>query len=193
MLRNTLSVLCLFATAGFVAAAEKKDEGSAVTGKFKSYANGKLTIMAGKSGQEKERTFDVLGDTKVNEDVVGVKKSFLAKNTFSELTRDADVTVHLDNQGKVSNIFVDRNNVITGRFKDYSGNKLTVMAGKPGHEKEMTFNVLPETKVDEIRDGAKKSFLAKNTFKEIDHNAEVTVTLDKDRNITSIMVNRRAK
>ena len=191
-MRSILTVLCLFAFAGFVTAEEKKADPNVIKGHFKSWKSGSLTIMVGKKGEEKEQTFDVLDNTKVDELVGGEKKSFLAKNTFQELNEHATVTITLDNTKKISSIGVDRHNVIHGRFKSYNDGTLTLMVGKKGTEKEQTFSVPGDVKVEEISGGERKSFLAKNTFKELTENAEVMVTMAHDgKKVANISVNRK--
>ncbi len=194
MMRTILSGLCLVAFAGFVTAEEKKADPNVIKGKFKSWKSGSLTIMTGKKGDEKEMSFDVLDDTKVDELVGGAKKSFLAKNTFRELNEDADVTITLDGTKKISSIAVDRHNVIRGTFSSYNDGTLTLMVGKKGEEKKQTFTVPAEFKVEELVSGERKSFLAKNTFKELNEDAEVMVTMAHDnKKVANISVDRKKK
>jgi hypothetical protein len=189
MFRTILSTLCLLALTGLARAEEKKDAPNAVRGKFKSWQDNTLTVTD-KAG--KDVTFNVPGDTRVDEMVGTEKKSFLAKNTFRELNRDCDVVITLDGEKRVTNILVDRGNIIKGHFKGYRNGQLTIMTGKKGEEKERTFNVPPDTKIDEYVANEKKSFLAKNTFQELNDNSEVIVTLSHDgKAVENITVNRR--
>ncbi len=108
MFRIMLSVLCLFAVAGLVAAAEKPDKaGTTVEGKFTAWKNGALTIAVGKPGEEKEMTFKVIDDTKVTLRDGADKKEVLAKVAFLTLKPDTPVIVMLDADKQVKAIIVD--------------------------------------------------------------------------------------
>jgi hypothetical protein len=99
-----LSVLCLFAVVGFVAAEEKADKaGTTVQGKFKEWRGNILTL----SVDGKDQTFRVLDDTKVQMRDGADKKEVLAKIAFATLKPDTPVTIKLDANKQVQEISVD--------------------------------------------------------------------------------------
>jgi hypothetical protein len=108
MVRILLSVLCLFAVVGFVAAQDKGDKaGTAVEGKFKEWKNGTLTLTVGKPGEEKEQTFKILDDTKVTVRAGTEKSELVAKNVFSALKANTPVTIRMDANKQIQEIVVD--------------------------------------------------------------------------------------
>jgi hypothetical protein len=104
MFRIMLSVLCLFAVAGFVTAEEKGEKGTSVAGKFDSYKDGKLTILV----DAKPQTFEVKDDVKTLTFSSSAEKPIeaAAKDAFKEVKAGTEIRVILDADKKVAAISI---------------------------------------------------------------------------------------
>ena len=108
MLRAFLTGLCLFAMVGFVAAEEKKDT-KVVTGTFKSYKDGTLTILVkGKKGEEPKATEIKVAKTAKLTVLDGENKADSTVDaTFTDkLKEGTPVKVESDADGKITAITV---------------------------------------------------------------------------------------
>ena len=190
MMRTILSGLCLFVVAGFALAEEKKSD-STVTGHFKEWKNGQLVLLVGKKGEEKETNFKV-SDTAT----ISLRHDKTRMGQVPALVGQAmmlahmPVTIGLDKEKNITFIALEVNAVV-GRFKEWNDNRLTLLVGEKGKEKEMAFKIATDARVEVNQANGKRVALAKDTFKDLKDNDRVIVTLDKNDNISSITVDRR--
>lgn len=189
-MRAFLTGLCLFAVAGLVSA-ELRNADSTVNGRFKEWKNGQLVLLVGKKGEEKETAFKVKDDAKValrhEKARMGEVPGFIASVVLHD---DVPVTIGLDTNRQVTFISADLN-VVFGRFKEWRDGQLILMVGPTGKEKEMSYKINDDAKVNVGQSGAQKIVLAKDSFRDLKGTEQVILTFDDNKTIRTITVDRR--